>query len=399
MGVEVRRLEAAEGRAVARLGGEAFGVPEGSAGDRDRERDLDQPGFRWWGVVDGQRLVAQAADRAYDGWFGGRVLPVAGIAGVTVAVEARGRGVLGPLLLALLEQARERGAVVSTLFPSAPGIYRRTGYETIVTTQEVDVPSSVLSALPASAGVTLRRAEERDAETVRRLYDTWASGVDGALTRRGVSFPATDAELVGAHTGVTLAEDADGDALGFASWTRGPGGGRSPELAVADLVATRTEAYAALLRALGSFSSVASTVRLRTSGHDLVRLLLPATAWAPVVEELYMLKVLDVAAAFTGARCAPALAWRGTFTLAGDVLPGLDGTYAVVAEGGRLTCGRASATDDRTLGPRGLALLVTGAVPCRDLRVLGLLTGGDPAHDADWDALVAGRVRAVLDHF
>ena len=41
----------------------------------------------------------------------------------------------------------------------------------------------------------------------------------------------------------------------------------------------------------------------------------------------------------------------------------------------------------------------TGAVPCRDLRVLGLLTGGDPAQDADWDALVAGRVRAVLDHF
>ena len=384
---------------MARLSGEAFGVPDEPPGGRERERDLDQPGYRWWGVADGPRLVAQAADRAYDGWFGGRVLPLAGIAGVTVAVEARGRGVLGPLLVALLEQARERGAVLSTLFPSAPGIYRRTGYETIVTTQEVDVPSSVLAALPASPGVTLRRAEEQDAEALRRAYDTWASGVDGALTRRGVSFPATDAELVGAHTGVTLAEGPDGEVLGYASWTRGPGRGPGPELSVADLVATRTGAYAALLRAVGSFSSVASTVRLRTSGHDLVRLLLPATAWAPVVEELYMLKVLDVAAAFTGARCAPSLAWRGTFTLAGDVLPGLDGAYAVDAAAGRLTCVRAPATDDRRLAPRGLALLVTGAVPCRDLRVLGLLTGGDPAQDADWDALVAGRVRGVLDHF
>ena len=386
---------------MARLSGEAFGVPDEPPGGRDHERsvDLDQPGYRWWGMVDGQRLVAQAADRAYDGWFGGRVLPVAGIAGVTVAVEARGRGVLGPLLVALLQQARERGAVVSTLFPSAPGIYRRTGYETVAVTQEVDVPSGVLSALPTSPDVTLRRGEERDAETVRRAYDAWASGVDGPLTRRGVSFPGSDAGLVGAHTGVTLAEDADGRVLGYAAWTRGPGRGRGPELSVADLVATRTEAYATLLRALGSFSSVASTVRLRTSGHDLVRLLLPATAWAPVVEELYMLKVLDVAAAFTGARCPPSLAWRGTFTLAGDVLPGLDGAYAVTAEGGRLTCGRASATDDRTFGPRGLALLVTGALPCRDLRVLGLLVGGDPAQDADWDALVAGRVRGVLDHF
>lgn len=399
MDVEVRRLGPAEGRAVARLSGEAFGVPDGPAGGGDHERDLDQPGFRWWGVADGPRLVAQAADRAYDGWFGGRVLPVAGIAGVTVAAEVRGRGVLGPLLLTLLEQARERGAVVSTLFPSAPGIYRRTGYETIVTTQEVDVPSSVLTALPASPHVTLRRAEEQDAEAVRRVYDAWAAGVDGPLTRRGVSFPASDAELVGAHTGVTLAEDADGRVLGYAAWTRGSGRGTGPELSVSDLVAGRTDAYAALLRALGSFSSVASTVRLRTSGHDLARLLLPATSWAPVVEELYMLKVLDVAAAFTGGRCAPGLGWQGTFTLAGDVLPGLDGAYAVVAEGGRLTCGRASATDDRTLAPRGLALLVTGALPCRDLRVLGLLNGGDPAQDGDWDALVAGRVRGVLDHF
>ncbi|RYZ26798.1 MAG: hypothetical protein EOP01_08530, partial [Propionibacteriaceae bacterium] len=172
-----------------------------------------------------------------------------------------------------------------------------------------------------------------------------------------------------------------------------------PELLVLDLLATRADAYAALLRMVGSFSSVASTVRLRTSGDDLVRLLLPSTAWTPVQEDLYMLKVLDVAAAFTGARCAPGLGWRGTFTLAGDVLPGLDGAYAVLAEGGHITCRRGSATDDRTVAPRGLALLVTGAVPCRDLRVLGLLTGGDPAQDGDWDALVAGRARGVLDHF
>ena len=71
----------------------------------------------------------------------------------------------------------------------------------------------------------------------------------------------------------------------------------------------------------------------------------------------------------------------------------------MVAEAGRVRCVRARGDDDRTLAPRGLALLVTGAAPCRDLRVLGLLTGGDPAQDADWDALVAGRVRGVLDYF
>lgn len=395
MTLEVRRLGAGDGRAVQRLSWEAFGVPAQTPG----ERDLDQAGYRWLGVVEGDRVVAQAADRAYDGWFGGRVLPVAGIAGVTVAAEDRGRGVLGPLLVALLQQARARGAVVSTLFPSAPGIYRHAGYEVVGTVRTVEVPSSALASVRATPDVRLRRAGAGDAETVRRLYDTWAAGLDGPLTRRGVSFPATDAELVGGSTGVTLAEDAAGEALGYASWTRGPGDGSGPELTVADLLATRTDAYAALLRALGSFASVASTVRLRTTGDDLVRLLLPTTAWAPVSEDLYMLKVLDVERAFTGGRCAAGLALRSGFTVAGDVLDEVNGSYAVVAGAGEVSCVRAPAVDDRTFGPRGLALLLTGAAPCRDLRVLGLLTGGDPAEDADWDALVAGRVRGVLDHF
>jgi predicted acetyltransferase len=393
--IVVRQLVADEGRAAQRLGGEAFGMPDGDPS----EPTVGSPGWHWWGAVDGDRVVATAVDREFDGWFGGRVLPVAGIAGVTVAVEDRGRAVLRPLLVALLEQARARGAVVSTLWPSAPGIYRRTGYEVVAETRWVDVPSSALSGLAPALGVTLRRAGVADAETVRRLYDTWASGVDGALTRRGVSFPATDAELVGAVTGITLAEDADGGPLGYAAWTRGRGNGTGPELTVADLVATRTEAYVALLRALGSFASVATTVQLHTTGADLVRLLLPSTAWAVAGEDLYMLKVLDVEAAFTGARCAPGLALRSGFTLAGDVLADLDGSYAVVAEAGRVTCVRAPAVDDRTLGSRGLALLVTGAAPCRDLRALGLLTGGDPAQAGDWDALVAGRVRGALDHF
>ena len=394
MTVDVRRLGPEHAVASKRLEHEAFGVPATDPGPDD----LGKPGSHWWGVVDGPRLVAQAVDHAYDGWFGGRVLPVAGIGDVTVAAEDRGSRVLGPMLVALLEGARERGAVVSTLFPSAPRIYRGFGYEVIAATRRSDVPGTALASLAPAPDVRLRRGAPDDAERVRRLYDTWASGLDGPLTRRGVRFTATDDELVAGVTGTSLAEDADGTLLGYASWVRGPGL-VPPELLVLDLLATRVDAYTALLRTVGSFSSVAPTVRLRTSGDDLVRLLLPSTAWTPVQEDLYMLKVLDVAAAFTGARCAPGLAWRGTFTLAGDVLPGLDGAYAVTAEAGRLTCDRATATDDRTLAPRGLALLVTGAVPCRDLRVLGLLSGGDPAQDADWDALVAGRVRGVLDHF
>ena len=395
MTVTVRRLGPEDAAASQRLGWEAFGVP---AGEPERP-ELEQPGWHGWGVLDEGRLVAQAADREYDAWFGGRTLPLAGVADVTVAAEARGAGVLRPLLTALLEGARERGAVVSTLFPTAPGIYRRVGYEVVAATHRADVPVAALAAVPPAPSITLRRAVPEDAERVRRLYDTWAAGLDGPLTRRGVSFPASDADLVNKVTGVSLAEDEDGTLLGYASWVRGPGDPSRPDLLVHDLVTTRVDACAALLRMLGSFASVARTVRFRSTGGDPVRLLLPTADRTPVHEDLYMLKVLDVPGAFTGAACPPSLAWRSGFTVAGDVLAGVDGSYALEAADGTLRCVRAPARDDRTLTSRGLALLVTGAAPCRDLRTLGLLTGGDPSEDADWDAAVAGRVRGVLDHF
>lgn len=399
MTVTVRRLGPEATAASQRLTQEAFGVPP--AGGPAEPDELAAPGFHWWGAVDGDRLVAQAVDREFDGWFGGRVLPVAGIADVTVAVEERGAGVLAPLLQELLLAARERGAVVSTLWATAPHIYRRTGYEVVAATRVVEVPSAVLGAVRAQGDVRLRRAEVRDVERVRWLYDAWASGLDGALTRRGVSFPETDEQLLARFTGITLAEDPDGRPLGYAAWVRGRGDGSGPELSVPDLVATHVDAYAALVRALASFGSVASTVRLRTTGDDLVRLLVPSLAWTPVRDELYSLKVLDVERAFTSARCAPGLSARLGFRVAGDVLPDVNGTYVLEAEGGAVRCerGRSAPGDDRALSPRGLALLVTGARPCRDLRTLGLLVGGDPAQDATWDAVVAGRVPGVLDHF
>ena len=94
--------------------------------------------------------MAQAADREYDGWFGGRVLPLAGVADVTVAAEAPGPGACSARCCGRCSRApADRGAVVSTLFPTAPRIYRRAGYESVATMRWVDVPSAALSALRA----------------------------------------------------------------------------------------------------------------------------------------------------------------------------------------------------------------------------------------------------------
>ena len=113
--------------------------------------------------------------------------------------------------------------MLSTLFPTAPGIYRPFGYELIGSYDAVEVPAAEVAAVRPPTATVTRRATAADFDAVRDVYDRWAAGQNGPLSRRGVSFTATADEFVAAFTGVTLALDADGAVVGYASWDRGTG--------------------------------------------------------------------------------------------------------------------------------------------------------------------------------
>jgi predicted acetyltransferase len=325
------------------------------------------------------------------------LVPTSGIAGVTVVAESRSRGALTPLFAATLEHARERGAVISTLFPTAPGIYRRFGYELVADFVTVQLATSALATVARPATATARRAEDGDVAAIRRLYDRWALVQNGPLSRRGVSFDTSAADLRSQFTGVTVAEDA-GELVGYALWNRGQGYDETSTLDVPDLLAASADGYRALLRVLGSFATVAPTTRIDTSGDDLARLVLPSVGWQVQHSSPYMLRVLDVPGAVQTRHYARALGAELDFTLEGDFLPELDGSYHLSVSDGQAECVR-TARSDRVLSPRGLALLYAGAQSSANLRVAGLLRGGNPEQDLDWDVLFGGRQLHIRDYF
>jgi predicted acetyltransferase len=392
----VRPLGPDDAEVSRTLGFEGFGMP---ASPPTEPATLDQPGMTSYGVFAGDRLVGRLKDRTYDSWFGGSAVPTCGIAGVTVAMEDRGRGVLSPLFAGAVAAARARGAVISGLFPSAARIYRRFGYELVGDYRTVAVGTAELAAAPAPVGVCTRRAGLTDLPAVRAVYDTWAAAQNGPLTRRGDSFPAGDAELLEDFDGITVAEDADGRVVGFASWDRGQHYDERGTLEVSDLLATGADGYRALLRALGTFSPVAPTTKIDTSGDDLARLFLPGRAWPTVASDPYMIAIIDVPGAF-GRRGYP---WFGSarlgFRVAGDVVAGIDGSYRLELAEGIGTCTAGEHTDDRTFHPRGLALAYAGVQSCSNLRWAGLLTGGRPEQDAVWDTLLGGRQFHIRDYY
>jgi len=407
--LETRRSVFADVAAARRLGAEAFGVPTTPPPDPDPSAWPSAHTRPWVTTEDGE-VVAALGVRSFTSWFHGVRLPTAGFAGVTVAAERRGSGLLRPLMEAALAEARDLGDVVSTLYPSSAGIYRGLGYEVVGAFEDVRVPMSALAAVPPPAGdVRARRATASDVPAVRRVYATWAAAQNGPLSREEAPFAMEADEMVGPdadYTGVSLAVRGTGpeeEVLGFASWSRGPGYDRTNTLEVDDLVALTPDAARVLWRVLGSFASVAGWVQVATSGGwsgvDVSRLVLPDHAGTSAPRP-YMLRLLDVPGALGAGRVAPVTA-RVPFAVADPRTPDLEGAWTLEAAGGavRVVPDDGAAPGDRlTFTSAGLAVTWSGAQSTGNARLAGGVTG--PAgHDAVWDALWGGRQVHVRDYF
>ena len=156
--VDLRLLTDVDADSSTLMSHHAFGVPTGG-----RVPFTLGPGVRRWGLFDGTTLAAKANDRQYDSMIGGRRVPTAGVAGVAVAPEYRGAGLARQVMTHLLSEARGRGAVISTLFRTAPALYRSLGYEQVAVLIDASLPTSALRGIRAVRAPTLRRAEIADA--------------------------------------------------------------------------------------------------------------------------------------------------------------------------------------------------------------------------------------------
>lgn len=381
----IRPLDRSDDEQLTRLLTEAFGE---STDPGPHVNAIDRPGRRFWVAEEAGRLVASCVDRELDTWFGGVQIPTAGVAAVAVQAEARGRGLLTPLLDSMLAGARERGALISTLFPTSPGIYRRFGYAPVATLEDVRLPTRAL-AVPGDT-VTTRRATADDLPAIDAVYRRWATDHNGPLTRLGASFADTDAERLSAVTGHTVAQSPDGTVTGYASWSRGAGYGAEATLTVWDLLADDVASLASLMNVLASFDSVAPTTVVRASGRPEWMHLVRTGRMQTVLRREYGMAVLDVAVLERlgfpdGLEVALPFSWRGV----GHVL--------TVAQGrGHVETAQVGAA--RALDAAGLALTISGAQRSAAMRRLGHLSG-DAGDDAFWDFLFGSRQPHVLNYF
>lgn len=73
--------------------------------------------------------IAQLVIYPMAQWYGGKPVPMAGIAVVGVAPEYRGQGVAYQLMAQTIMQLHDQGVPISTLYASTDTLYRKVGYE------------------------------------------------------------------------------------------------------------------------------------------------------------------------------------------------------------------------------------------------------------------------------
>ena len=335
-------------------------------------------------------------DREQAQFFGGRSVATAGVAGVVVAPELRGTGLGRAVLAALLHGARQRGAVLSSLFRTTPGPYRSLGYEEVGAQRWTALPTAALSNLRVPAAMTLRAATTDDAPAMRTIRHEISRTGAGAMDYRSPVYDVDPAAELADVDGTTLAIDTDGAVQGFSTWDRGPGYDAKAVLTVDELRALTPDATTALLANLSTWGQVTPTLHLRLPEPDPSRLIGAFTGASVLSEEPWMLRLLDAPGAIAARGWPPYLHAEVTVELVDEQVPDNAETWSLKLSGGAGSLERTTGSAPR-FSARGAAAWYAGIHPSI-LRRAGLLTG---PFDSDelLAAATAGPPTSLIDYF
>ena len=189
----------------------AYGAIAGqvyNATDTDRRREwLMRVGRANIRVVrDGATIVGGLILIPMGQWFGGRSVPMTGVAAVAVLPEHRGRRAATELMSAAVREMRAAGTPISALYPATQPLYRSAGYERGGIEYRTEVQAQALRGGDRVA--TLRAATVADEPAIDECCRRRARASNGNLERGPYVWERIRRPLAGNVAGYVV----DGDA-------------------------------------------------------------------------------------------------------------------------------------------------------------------------------------------
>ena len=335
-------------------------------------------------------------------WLGGRRIGLAGISAVGIAPGSRGRGLASGMVAEAMRIYRGRGAAIAGLYASTRTVYRKVGFEIAgekyiytLRPDRIGVRARELQVTEISGPET--QAPEADlTELLDRLRPLYRPG-HGNLDRNAAIWDRVVRPFNGScfawlfHPGDLSA--AEGYVV-----IRREGHGYPYQWRIVDVQYSTARAIRQILSFLGDQRSMCDKLTLSGGGDDPLLSLLPEQTWEIEEEMPWLVRVLDLPAAFSGR------GWTGadgevTIGVEDPLFPDNSGGWRIAARDGSVVVTRADpATVDLWLDVRAVGPLLTNYAPPSQLVLRGLAEhrAGDLAKI---DRIFAGPRPWMRDHY
>ena len=347
-----------------------------------------------YGIFDENGLQAAVLINAYEAHFGPDViLKMGGVGGVACLPASRGKGYARAGIRHALEQMRDAGQVVSTLYPFSFAYYRKFGWEWVGIRRKYTVPTSVLQTAPETENV--RAAMPQDRPKIEALYTEYARNYRGMLVRTEKAWTDKLKDSKDKRTYAYLYEQ-DGKVEGYLFHR-----GHKEETHLREFICLTPRAERGLLGLLKRHEMQVKKFTWRAPENDALWLRNPTYDWdietkiLPVVQG----RVVDAAAALQALKPNSAENGAFTFALSDEHARWNAGIWRVEIESGRVAVRPTTESPQITLDIQAFSQGFFGVPNLNQLRESDRLQVHDATGFARFAALLSGPPVFLNDDF
>ncbi|MCE7973150.1 MAG: GNAT family N-acetyltransferase [Leptolyngbya sp. PLA1] len=327
--------------------------------------------------------------------FGGRPVPMVGIAGVAVSPVHRGAGLARDMMARVISELAAEGAALSTLYASTRPLYRQVGYEAAGCRFSHRLPVARLARLPGSAPVS--PLSDADLPLARACYERAAPAQQGSLLRGEYCWSRIWKNRDDVFRGFGVR--AGGELEGYVALRQQ----RKPEtghhdLVLNDFVATTPAAVAALSTFLAGFATMADDVVFHAGASHPLSLLMPHHHGGVTLHEPWMLRVCHVPRALEARGYPAGISATLALDIRDEVVPSNAGQWTLTVRDGTAKVARGASGPALSLDIRGLAAIYTSFLSPTQAQLAGLVQGNNDLL-AQAGAIFAGPAPSMSDFF
>ncbi|MDG2382204.1 MAG: GNAT family N-acetyltransferase [Pirellulaceae bacterium] len=353
---------------LGRIAAETFGFPEAAF-----EKVVERVGRNNLRVASNKAsVVGGLAIYRLAQWFGGKAIPMAGIALVCVPPEKRATGISRLMMSSLLNELYQDGTPLATLFASTQHAYRNVGFEQAGTWNQYEMDMSQIGhrnfPLPLNQveldlvnfdNLAHQRAALTNGNVTRTpgLWDRLITPINSAYPMRGYLIGESQTP-----SGYIIFEQHMGNRFD------------DRYLFIRDMTALTGDSYQSLAAFLYGHRPIFPKIRFYGASLDPLIATTQEARTKPIFSERWMMRIIHVTRALTLRGYNPHVKASLDFSLSDPLIAENNGRFRLQVEdgSGQITRG---GNGEVEMDIRGLASLYSSLFDATTLQQMGKLTG------------------------